>query len=243
MSWSRRHSRLASILCIPVFGAAVLMECHLACVPNWAALCLRLHLRLHLPSPQAVVRLPFPDVEAISDFVREQLGSEECRLSEEERRRNEFAPALLLLPEGHPLAPHLMQRVGRRRSSSSSDSRSNSGSGGGGAERGAAGEAVCEAASVEGDTEAAVDEDAPDAAAGCASILSLLLPPSAAEGGDSGSQRAGQMAGVLCWPLDLAGQDTPAFAAGLLPGGADGPGVWIISKGSAGCGLGSCEPC
>ncbi|KAI7846087.1 hypothetical protein COHA_000453 [Chlorella ohadii] len=160
----------------------------------------------------AVVRLPFPDVEAISDFVREQLGSEECRLSEEERRRNQFAPALLLLPEGHPLALHLLQRVDRGNSSGSS------GGGGGGAEREAAGAAACEAAQGEGDTGAAAAEDAPDAAAGCASILSLLLPSSAAEGDDSGSQRAGQMAGVLCWPLDLAGQDTPAFAAGLLPG-------------------------
>ena len=196
------------------------MECHLASVPNWAALCLRLHLRLHLPSPQAVVRLPFPDVEAISDFVREQLGSEECRVSEEERRRNEFAPPPLLLPEGHPLAPHLLQRMGH--GSSSSSGRSNSGDG---AERAAAGAAAPEAALGEVDTGAAAAEDAPDAAAGCASILSLLLPASPAEGGDGGSQRAGQMAGVLCWPLDLAGQDTPAFAAGLLPGGADGPGV------------------
>ncbi|PRW57356.1 sorting nexin 2B [Chlorella sorokiniana] len=140
----------------------------------------------------AVVRLPFPDVEAISGFVREQLDSEDCRLSEEERRRNQFASALLMLPEGHPMAPRLQERVG------------GSSSGGSGENGGTAG--------------AAAAEEPPDAAAGCASILSLLLPPGAADGRGSVSQPAAQMAGVLCWPLDLAGQDTPAFAAGLLPG-------------------------
>ena len=52
-----------------------------------------------------VVALPFPDVDAIRGFVEAQLADEEgCRLSSEERRRNVFAPGLLLLPPLHPLA-------------------------------------------------------------------------------------------------------------------------------------------
>ena len=156
---------------------------------------------------QAVVRLPFPDVDAISGFVREQLDSESCRLTDEERHRNEFAPALLLLPEGHSLASRLLQRMGGSGSGGSSSSGGDSGW-----EMPAATTAH-EAAQEDGSAAAPAAEDAG------ASILSLLLPRSAADGGSSSSQPAAQMAGVVCWPLDLAGQDTPAFSAGLLPGG------------------------
>lgn len=155
------------------------------------------------------MRLPFPDVDAISGFVKEQLDSESCRLTDEERHRNEFAPALLLLPEGHPLASRLLQRMGSSGSGSSSI-------GGESDRQMPAATATREAAQEEGGTEAPAAEDA---GVSGASILSLLLPRSAADGGSSSSQPAAQMAGVLCWPLDLAGQDTPAFSAGLLPGG------------------------
>ena len=171
-----------------------------------------------------MVRLPFPDVDAISSFVHEQLGSEDCRLTEEERRRNDFAPALLLLPEGHPLAPRLRQRMGAGGASSSTTTTTTSSNsadaGGDRCERTAASAAAPESAQEGAGTAAVEVEDAADvAAASCASILSLLLPPAAAHGGGSSSQPAAQMAGVLCAPLDLAGQDTPPFAAGLLPGG------------------------
>lgn len=56
----------------------------------------------------AVIRLPFPDVDAVSQFVRQQLSDDDCHLSAEERSRNEMRPALLLLSVFHPLAGHLL---------------------------------------------------------------------------------------------------------------------------------------
>lgn len=165
----------------------------------------------------AVIRLPFPDVAAITEFVREQLGegggeggseggsedgggegnggvaeggsrpgsrsSGAAHLSEEERSRNEFGPALLLLSaECHPLAPRLIHRLG-----------------------GGSGGAAAEGAGKQG--------PAPTGA----SILSLL--PGGA-GGDAQLPWAEQAGAVLVLPLDLAGQEVPPFSAGLLPGGA-----------------------
>ena len=56
----------------------------------------------------AVIRLPFPDVDAVSQFVRQQLSDDDCHLSAEERSRNEMRPALLLLSVFHPLAARLL---------------------------------------------------------------------------------------------------------------------------------------
>ena len=160
------------------------------------------------PLVQAVVRLPFPDVAAISEWVAEQLGgggegSEEdgegggdevtvsregCRLTDEERARNEFRPAVLLASAEHPLAPRLLAAL--------------------------SGEQPPPAAAAGDAAEAPAEPwrgDPGDAAADCASIVSLLLPP--AVGGSAGERQ-----GVLSLPLDLAGADTPAFSAGLLPG-------------------------
>ena len=55
----------------------------------------------------AVVRLPFPDVDAVCQFVRQQLSDDDCHLSAEERSRKEVQPALLLLSGFHPLAASL----------------------------------------------------------------------------------------------------------------------------------------
>lgn len=157
--------------------------------------------RVRPPLSAAVVRLPFPDVEAISCFVEEQLGlggsssgdegegeggASGPRLSAEERSRDAFHPALLMLSaESHPLGLRLL--VGGNGSSE------------GGPADGAAAAAAVEEEAAEGDE--------------AASVLSLLLPQPP---GSSIEHVSAQ--GVLILPLDLAGQDTPPFSAGLLPG-------------------------
>jgi hypothetical protein len=126
----------------------------------------------------AVIRLPFPDVDAVCQFVRQQLSDDDCHLSAEERSRNEVQPALLLLSGFHPLAASLFGGLS--------------------------------AASAEG-AEAGPESAAGGRARSGASILSLLLAPQAAPPASSDGA-------VLCLPLDLAGQDTPPFSPGLLPG-------------------------
>lgn len=162
------------------------------------------------------MQLPFPDVAAISDFVQEQLASEDCRLSDEERRRNAFTPALLLLAADHPLAPRLLgpppagppgseqaEPAALAEPSSWADQVLAD-------EAESAAEAASAAEQASAGEAAPADEPAPDGA----SVLSLLLPP-----GPEGHALAADRPGVLCLPLDLAGQDTPPFSAGLLPGG------------------------
>lgn len=212
----------------------------------------------------AVVTLPFPDVEAITGFVEEQLqqekvgaeeeeggqgdgsetgggsssGSGDGRASQEERARNVFAPALLFLPAFHPLAPAALAAA---KGSSSGGSGSGNGGGSGlamtGQDPDAWGQeeeakeaaAILIAAGAAGAEGVAPGSFTVEVAEG-GSILSLLLrqqAPAAAGGGGStsGSCRDAELQAVLCLPLDLAGQDTPPFSAGLLPGAPGGDGV------------------
>lgn len=155
------------------------------------------------------------DVGAVCGFLAEQLQDEEgCRLSDAERARNAFAPALLLLPAHHPLAQQAQQITTRAGTTG--------GQGAGcsslfqaaqgeqraqGEEAGAAGRRAVAPAAAD-----STGGGAPPAApAEGSSILSLLLPAQqGAAGGDS--------PGVLCLPLDIAGQEVPPFSPGLLPG-------------------------
>ncbi|KAL4444979.1 hypothetical protein ABPG77_004029 [Micractinium sp. CCAP 211/92] len=164
----------------------------------------------------AVVALPFPDVSAICSFVAEQLeDTEGCRLSDAERARNCFAPALLLLPACHPLAQQAQQAL----------SASSAGSVGSG--RGTQckellqaplGEQQADQPALEPAAENSIQECLAlpaEPAEGC-SILSLLLPA------HQQATTCGNAPGVLCLAVDIAGQEVPPFSPGLLPGTREG---------------------
>lgn len=137
-------------------------------------------------------------------------------MSEAERTRNRFAPALLLLPAFHPLAQQAQQALAGPEACSSSRGASPGGlfeallleQPGGGTEAGDGGEAAAVATAGAG-TPGLGAPPAGQAEGG--SIMSLLLPGQrAAAGGDA--------PGVLCLALDIAGQAVPPFSPGLLPG-------------------------
>ena len=158
-----------------------------------------------------MVRLPFPDVAAISRFVSDQLisggdSNEEdgsssggsggvsgggCHLSPEEHSRNVSTCSLLLLSIQRPLAARLAAR-----------------------QRPAM-------AAVEGASDQEEAEQAEGPAGPGSSILTLLLPPKQQEGAAASEDEAGYRSSVLSLPLDIAGQHTPPFASNLLPG------VWV----------------
>lgn len=136
----------------------------------------------------AVIRLPFPDVEAVSQFVRQQLSGEDsgCHLSTEERSRNEVQPSWLLLSAFHPLAPRLLDGTPAAQ-----------------AEAAAAGP---------GSTAAGV------AVGSGGSILSLLPAAEATSVAVAATAGSDDGLAVLRLAIDLTGRHTPPFSPGLLPG-------------------------
>lgn len=89
-------------------------------MPNGMCWCAADTLPLHWnhgaaapPLPlKAVVRLPFPNVRAISAFVLRLLGSEDCHISAAERARNLSRPAVLLCHAEHQLALRMRPGAG-----------------------------------------------------------------------------------------------------------------------------------
>jgi hypothetical protein len=146
-----------------------------------------------------VVRLPFPDVQAIGGFVEEVLaggdtdsdsgdggGSGSGRLTPEERRRNDFSPAKLMMSAMlHPLAPRLLGA-----------------------------QAAPPAAGAPPLADGEEGEEGQADAAG-ASVLSLVMGRG---GGGAACGAASNQHAVLCMPADIAGQDVPPFSPTLLPG-------------------------
>lgn len=180
---------------------------------------------------QAVVRLPFPDVAAISAFVSRQLASEDCHLSAAELARNASTPGLLLCRTSHPLAPQV-----RARASAAVDSAVTAENGTHSAPGSDNGLLVDgDTAEAEGGAESRVEGSAGTKSStaesvgrhAAASILPLLLPPpsslsadaaAAVAGGSALPEPAAAVDGVVVAALDIAGQHTPPFASGLLPG-------------------------
>ena len=196
-----------------------------------------------------MVHLPFPKVAAITAFVSRQLHSEECRLSEAELARNASRPGLLLCAAAHPLAARLRMCSGGGAAADAAaaasadpaataaeeEEQAGAGPASAGEEAGSSGTSEAEAAgggtSSNEEAEAAGSRLRPDAVA---SMLPLLLPPpvDAAAGGDASQsfvELPPGLEGVVAAALDIAGQHTPPFAPGLLPGG----------QGAGGGGLGS----
>jgi hypothetical protein len=186
---------------------------------------------------QAVLRLPFPDVAAVSAFVARQLASGDCHLSAAELARNLSRPGLLLCHASHPLAPHIA-RCGAGALAEPA------GAGGEGSSAGApeaeapgaeseAGEDHAAASDASQDSGKAADSSSsepqtadsssdattsgidsssvPDRHA-AASILPLLLPPPLDLARDEGGLLNGQ----------AGGERVPALAWALLPEAVEG---------------------